>query len=67
MTVYDLVYARETRLLKTAKEQGLTAVNGLGMLINQAAIAFNIWTGKPLEETKKVMKEAVLAELKRDK
>ncbi|MFH1837569.1 MAG: shikimate dehydrogenase [Candidatus Omnitrophota bacterium] len=60
MAVYDLVYARETALIKAAKEKGLTAVNGLGMLINQAALAFEIWTGKPFNEVKKVMKEAVV-------
>jgi len=60
--VYDLVYARETELVKTAREKGLTAVNGLGMLINQGAVAFNIWTGCPLEEIKKVMRDTVKAE-----
>ena len=59
MAVYDLVYARETELVKAAREKGLPAANGLGMLINQAALAFNIWTDKPLDEVKKVMAEAV--------
>ncbi|MGD2278963.1 MAG: shikimate dehydrogenase [Candidatus Omnitrophota bacterium] len=59
MHVYDLVYARETELVKKAREKGIKAVNGLGMLINQAAKAFKIWTGKPLDEVVKVMKGAV--------
>jgi len=58
LVVYDLVYARQTELVKEARKKGLTAVDGLGMLINQAALAFNIWTAKPLDEVKKVMKEA---------
>jgi shikimate dehydrogenase len=44
--IYDLVYnPRETRLVKDAHEQGLQAVTGLGMLIEQAALAFELWTG----------------------
>jgi len=61
--VYDLVYARETELIKRAKEKDLKVINGLGMLVNQGALAFEIWTGKSLEETRKVMKEAALGEL----
>jgi shikimate dehydrogenase len=59
MAVYDLVYARETDLVKEARAKGLKASGGLGMLIGQGARAFNIWTGKPLEETRKVMREAL--------
>lgn len=44
--VYDLVYnPPQTRLMKQALEMGLTASNGLGMLVHQAAAAFSIWTG----------------------
>jgi shikimate dehydrogenase len=44
--VYDLVYnPTETRLLHTAREAGLEASNGLGMLVEQAALAFECWTG----------------------
>lgn len=44
--VYDLVYnPRETKLVKTARAQGLNASTGLGMLIEQATLAFEIWTG----------------------
>ena len=44
--IYDLVYnPRETKLVKDARAHGLSATTGLGMLIEQAALAFEIWTG----------------------
>ena len=44
--IYDLVYnPPETRLIQRARMEGLRARNGLGMLIEQAALAFEIWTG----------------------
>jgi shikimate dehydrogenase len=50
--VYDLVYnPRETRLVREAHAAGLPATTGLGMLIEQAALAFEVWTGcKPLSD-----------------
>lgn len=50
--VADLVYhPLETRLLVGARQQGAEVVNGLGMLVHQAARAFTLWTGEdaPLE------------------
>ncbi len=45
-TVFDLVYVpAETPLLRAARERGLRAANGSEMLIHQAAIAFERWTG----------------------
>jgi shikimate dehydrogenase len=45
--VYDLVYSPpETRLMREARMAGLRAINGLGMLIEQAALAFELWTGR---------------------
>ena len=45
-TVYDLVYnPRETKLVKDVRAAGLLATTSLGMLIEQAALAFEIWTG----------------------
>lgn len=44
--VFDLVYnPQETLLLKTAKASGAKTINGLNMLINQAAKSFELWTG----------------------
>ena len=45
--VYDLVYnPRETKFVSDARRQGLQATTGLGMLIEQAALSFEIWTGR---------------------
>ncbi|MGB5844865.1 MAG: shikimate dehydrogenase, partial [Anaerolineales bacterium] len=50
--VYDLVYNPvETLLLCTAREAGLRAASGLGMLVEQAALSFEIWTGLPAPRT----------------
>ena len=44
--VYDVVYAPlETRLLKAARNRGLDTIDGLDMLIGQAAVAFAIFFG----------------------
>ncbi|MBI5058278.1 shikimate dehydrogenase [candidate division KSB1 bacterium] len=44
--VMDLIYApRETEFLRQARECGAQTMNGLPMLIAQAAAAFEIWTG----------------------
>jgi shikimate dehydrogenase len=42
---YDMMYGRETPFMKFAREQGAHAVDGLGMLVEQAAEAFYIWRG----------------------
>lgn len=44
--VADIVYAPlETRLLADARGRGLTAVDGLGMLLHQAVPGFEAWFG----------------------
>jgi shikimate dehydrogenase len=49
--VYDLIYRpRETALLREAKRRGCRVMGGLGMLLYQGALAFELWTGhKPSE------------------
>jgi shikimate dehydrogenase len=45
--VYDLVYNPfETRFLRAARGRGLRAASGLGMLVEQGALAFEMWTGR---------------------
>ncbi len=54
----DLIYNPvRTTFLKTAAGFGLKTVNGLGMLVFQGALAFEIWTGK--KPSIEVMKTAV--------
>lgn len=57
--VSTLVYHRETALLRDAKAQGLTTLNGAGMLLYQGAIAFELWTGTPAPID--VMRKAMIA------
>jgi shikimate dehydrogenase len=46
--VYDLVYhPLETELLRTAREAGMVTIDGLAMLIGQAAIAFELFFSEP--------------------
>ena len=49
LLVADVIYQPfETPFLKWAKEQGNKAINGLGMLLYQAAEAFQLWTDKEM-------------------
>ncbi|MEZ4593386.1 MAG: shikimate dehydrogenase [Chloroflexota bacterium] len=56
--VYDLVYnPRRTRLMQQAEDAGCLAINGLGMLVQQGAKAFALWTGQQPDEA--VMRHAI--------
>lgn len=57
--VYDVVYNRETGLLKTAKSLGMRAVGGKGMLAAQGAFSFSFWTGVKPADVINVMREAL--------
>ena len=62
LLVYDLIYnPAETKLLKTAKEKGARASNGLGMLLYQGARSFELWTDKPapIEIIRQALNEGV--------
>jgi len=73
MVVYDLVYARRTELIEAAEKKNIKNANGLGMLINQAALAFIFWNKEKLPNNLQgigdilldVMKKAALEELAR--
>ncbi len=61
LTVFDLVYnPLDTRLLQQARGSGARAIDGLGMLVRQGALAFNLWTdqGIPMDELCVVMRAA---------
>jgi shikimate dehydrogenase len=45
MVVCDVIPTPTTPFLKEAQERGAKAVDGLGMLVYQGAIAFKLWTG----------------------
>lgn len=58
--LYDLVYnPAETSLVRAARSAGLKAETGLGMLIEQAALAFEIWSGFSLP--REIMWKAALS------
>jgi shikimate dehydrogenase len=60
--VVDLLYRPAvTPLQVTAKEAGAAAFGGLGLLLHQAALSFELWTGQPAPLA--AMSAAALAEL----
>jgi shikimate dehydrogenase len=57
--VYDLIYnPAETALLRRARDAGLPARNGMGMLVEQAALSLERWSGRVVPRA--AMWEAVL-------
>lgn len=61
--VYDIVYSPlETGLLTRAHERGLDTIDGLDMLVGQAALAFELFFGQPApREHDEELREALLA------
>ncbi len=58
--VYDIIFNPwETRFLKGARRQGCSSANGLGMLLYQGTLAFELWTGRPAPV--EIMRGALLA------
>lgn len=50
LTVFDLVYnPLETRLLGQVRRSGARAIDGLGMLVRQGALSFDLWTNQGLD------------------
>ena len=54
--VFDMVYGRDTPLIKRAKENGCRLIDGKEMLIGQGAESFRLWFGK--EPDHNIMREA---------
>jgi shikimate dehydrogenase len=45
LVVADVIFnPTDTRLLREARDRGCATLDGLGMLVNQAAIAFQLWS-----------------------
>ena len=42
---YEMMYGRETPFMQQARESGAQVADGLGMLVEQAAVAFYLWRG----------------------
>lgn len=58
LIVCDIVYIPpETNLLRAAAERGLRTVGGMGMLVHQGAISFQLWTGR--QPSVKTMRRAL--------
>jgi shikimate dehydrogenase len=48
---YDMVYGKETCFMQDAKALGIEATDGLGMLVEQAALAFETWRKLDLQKS----------------
>ena len=63
--VFDMVYRpQHTKLLRDAMEAGCLIIPGLEMLLYQAVLQFELWTGQKAPET--VMRSALLKALQSD-
>ncbi len=61
LVVYDLVYHRETALVREARRRGCVAAGGLSMLLYQGAAALQLWLrhAPPLEPMREAVRQAV--------
>ena len=58
LTVCDIIYnPAKTKLLQIAEKEGCKIINGIGMLLYQGALSFELWTNKkmPVDYIKKIM------------
>ena len=60
LAVFDVVYnPRRTRLIDEAAAAGCRVIEGMEMFLGQAAVQFELWTGKkaPLDVMRRVVEE----------
>lgn len=58
--LYELVYEpRETKLMRQAKATGARVIGGIGMLAEQGAAAFELWTGIASSRVSAIMRDAI--------
>ncbi|MBL7198634.1 MAG: shikimate dehydrogenase [Anaerolineae bacterium] len=64
LAVCDMVYRPlETKLLRQARAAGAWPIDGLGMLLGQGALSFQMWTGQwPPEDVMRAACKAVLVQ-----
>lgn len=58
LIVSDIIYSpKKTKLLQIAEKEGCKIVNGIGMLLYQGALSFELWTNKkmPVDYIKKII------------
>ncbi|MBI3596575.1 MAG: shikimate dehydrogenase [Nitrospirae bacterium] len=61
--VCDLIYKPPmTALLKQAQKAGAMTISGLGMLVHQGALSFEIWTGRrpPVDVMREALHQAIM-------
>ena len=58
---YDMVYGKETCFMQDAKALGIAATDGLGMLVEQAALAFETWRKLDPQKTPLDISGAIVA------
>ena len=61
LLVYDLIYHRETALLRAARRRGCVAAGGLSMLLYQGAESLRLWLHRPppLGAMRRALRDAV--------
>jgi shikimate dehydrogenase len=61
LIVYDLIYQRETPLIRAARRRGCVAANGLSMLLYQGAASLRLWLNRtpPIEVMRKALENAL--------
>ncbi len=61
LLVYDLIYHRETALLRAARRRGCVAAGGLSMLLYQGAESLRLWLHRPppLAAMRRALRDAV--------